>query len=286
MNSTHRIVAIGLAASFCLEALGAGSHVLPVSPPPCAPDGSCYPKPATWGHYGTHWRPWPGASANTPTPRTPEGSLLLDPASPPPPEQEEQHAPPPLPTSDAEEDEGPTPPVDTPPLNLPPLPFQTPPGSEPPSQPGTTPPATRPGPEGSTPPPLPFPSAPGTTPAPSTLPFPGTQGAPARPNEVPLSPPGSQFQQPMRVRPSTANQDDAPPALPLHFTQRGESSLRVASEQPSLRRLPTAPVATGTNRGVVNAAASMPASARHQAQPASYTPESNNPPPALPSFLQ
>lgn len=285
MKSTHRLVALGVVVSLGLNVLAAGSHALPVSPPPCSPDGSCYPKRGNWGHYGTHWRPWPGANANTPAPITPEGSSLLKPHEPPRPELEEQHAPPPLETTKPEEESSETPPADTPPLNLPPLPFPTPPATQPQPQPGT-PPATTPGPEGSTPPPLPFPSTtPSSTPSPSTLPFPGTESAPARPNEVPLSPPGTQFRPGKRTRPETANENDAPPTLPLHFTQRSAAGKGLAAARPTLRRLPSAPAA-GADRGVVNAAAVMPASARHQAQPASYTPASCDPPPALPVFRQ
>lgn len=64
--------AAGAAAGALLSSLAFAYH--PPTPAPCAADGSCLPKRATWGYYGTSWRPWPGDNAGIrPTPAaTPE----------------------------------------------------------------------------------------------------------------------------------------------------------------------------------------------------------------------
>jgi hypothetical protein len=59
--------------------LAVGRSPLPIdrpTPPPCAADGTCYPKTGEWGYYPARWRMWPGAEL-VPTPL---------PAAPPPPE--------------------------------------------------------------------------------------------------------------------------------------------------------------------------------------------------------
>jgi hypothetical protein len=48
----------------------------PPAPSPCAADGTCRPNTATWGHYNTQWRPWPGDSAALPP--TPAGAEQPD----------------------------------------------------------------------------------------------------------------------------------------------------------------------------------------------------------------
>lgn len=57
----------GLPASAVL-----GSECSPMTPCPCAADGTCHPKRDTWGSYQTRWRPWPGETVSkAPTPVEP-----------------------------------------------------------------------------------------------------------------------------------------------------------------------------------------------------------------------
>lgn len=50
-------------------ALGRAPLIDPPTPPPCAADGTCYPKTGEWGWYQSRWRTWPGDQLE-PTPST------------------------------------------------------------------------------------------------------------------------------------------------------------------------------------------------------------------------
>src|SRR5262245_6663510 len=53
-----------------IAALATAHPSLPIDPPvppPCCPDGNCYPNQEYWGHYPGRWRQWPGADL-TPKP--------------------------------------------------------------------------------------------------------------------------------------------------------------------------------------------------------------------------
>jgi hypothetical protein len=66
------LVMLGLVVAL----VAATAHASTCTPAPCAADGICLPKRATWGWYQTHWRPWPGEQVRpTPTPaeQTPTG---------------------------------------------------------------------------------------------------------------------------------------------------------------------------------------------------------------------
>lgn len=287
MKATQRIVALGLSAALGMDALGAGVHVLPPSPPRCTADGACYPKHNTWGYYGQRWRTWPGVELAVPAAAAPETSVLGEQGyETPKPEEEERQAPPPLETTKPAEEEGAEgaqPPADTPPLNLPPLPFPTP-------QPGAPQPGTQDN-DQTPPPPLPFQPMPPTTPvpAPTLRPLPGTQplpapGIPGRPTEVPLSPPpGAALPQRNRAGAATANEQDAPPAMPLHLTQRTStmpsSSVQMGTKP---RRLPNV-ATTRFDSGLMPAGAALSPSAKPRALPAIYTPPDDRPP-VLPAF--
>lgn len=288
MNSTRRMIALSLATALSVQPLAGAQHT-PPSPCPCTVDGGCYPKPITWGHYGTRWRTWPGVDFSAADAKQP-GTSVLGPWQAPEPEKEEQHAPPSLESEkpkEAETEE--RPPIDTPPLNLPTLPFPTtPPTTTPPTAPpqnGTTPSQPPSLPPFLQPTPTP-PAAPGTfRPLPGTEPMqPNSGGNPPRPAEVPLGPSGNYLPPAGRSRPATADERDAPPALPLHFTQGSAPAPSALAFQPSSspRRLP-APPAHQADSSVVPAGASVGNSTRHQAQPAVYTP-ANDPPPVLPAF--
>jgi len=94
-----RLATVGaglILASFCSEpsqAYGAGYRQQ--APCSCAADGTCLPKPDTWGHYTTHWRPWPGDVVVHPqAPDVVEGETTeLPPLVLPEPEQEDQREP-------------------------------------------------------------------------------------------------------------------------------------------------------------------------------------------------
>jgi hypothetical protein len=72
----------------------------PPTPPPCAADGTCYPRTAEWGYYPVRWRTWPGAgmeptpSPVSPTPADRRVSDELGHSEPPPAELEDAAAPP------------------------------------------------------------------------------------------------------------------------------------------------------------------------------------------------
>lgn len=282
MKATQKIVALGLSAALCVDALGAGAHVAPPSPPRCSADGTCHPKHNTWGHYGQRWRPWPGVEFTSAEPDGTPGTSVLGGRGyeTPDPEEEERQAPPPLESSQpADEEEGTVPPADTPPLNLPPLPFQTPPA--PPQENGQTPPPT-----------LPFGQpTPPQTPVPSTIPtfrpLPGTEpvpapGSPPRPTEVPLSPPGARRLPQVRPgQPATAGAEDAPPALPLQLTQRSAAPFPAIQPATAPRRLPDLPQTM--DRGVLPAGTATTPGVQPRVLPAIYTPADDRPP-ALPAF--
>lgn len=92
-------LAIGVLAAMlaCAESLSfAVTGCQPETPCPCAADGICRPKRATWGHYKTRWRTWPGEVrgeepelADTPT----AGDEELPPFETPLPEQEDLRGP-------------------------------------------------------------------------------------------------------------------------------------------------------------------------------------------------
>lgn len=279
MKATQKVMALGLSAALCVEALGGGAHVAPASPPPCTVDGACYPKHNTWGYYGQRWRTWPGVELSAAKPERPETSVLGDkPFEAPRPEEEERQAPPPLESSKPESEEAAgEPPANTPPLNLPPLPLQTPPAAVP-QENGQT-----------APPPLPFeqPMQP-TTPPPALRPLPGTEpppGNPPRPTEVPLSPPGASFPQGGSLRPVAPREADVPPAMPLHLTKRSLEAPVVSGQSSiTIRRLPSVPAVQPASR-VVTAGAAMKPGVQPRALPAVYTPSADLPP-ALPAFRQ
>jgi len=63
------VVMVALIGGIVIQGLAAGGHPLPPSPPPCSPDGFCYPKVDSWGYNKTRWRAWPGEDpAVVPTP--------------------------------------------------------------------------------------------------------------------------------------------------------------------------------------------------------------------------
>ena len=82
------------------------------TPPPCCADGICYPKPDTWGVYGTRWRRWPGDELEpTPASRAPGKAVPdLEPYETLPPELEDRSAPPPTKPRAEAEGEGERPP--------------------------------------------------------------------------------------------------------------------------------------------------------------------------------
>jgi hypothetical protein len=277
-----------MSAALFADALQAGTHVAPPSPPPCTIDGACYPKHETWGHYGQRWRPWPGVDVRITKPEREERSVLGDQGyETPPPEEEERQAPPPLETTRPEEEEnGAEPPVDTPPLNLPPIP----------PAPGRTPE------NGEAPPSLPFGQPMPPTPAPTTpptfRPLPGTEPPPPmpettpRPTEVPLSPPGARLLPQIPGEPAPTIQQDAPPAMPLQLTQRAITQPPTASQAHvmTLRRLPVTTVRrlpmvrqNDEPGSVVPAGAAASPGVKPRALPAVYVP-SEDQPPALPAF--
>jgi hypothetical protein len=99
----HSIFACALAAVGTAQFATAGTR-LPIdhpTPPPCAADGSCYPKTGEWGWYQGRWRQWPGVALEpTPSNRGPgptpaAGGSELGPSEPPSAEQEDVQAPPP-----------------------------------------------------------------------------------------------------------------------------------------------------------------------------------------------
>lgn len=67
------------------------------TPPPCCADGHGISRPATFGVYDTHWRPWPIQNGGPTTPQTGEEALkgVLPRADLPPAEEEDRKAPPP-----------------------------------------------------------------------------------------------------------------------------------------------------------------------------------------------
>ncbi len=81
--------------------LAVGQSPLPMdppTPPPCAADGTCYPRTSEWGYYPARWRTWPGVEL-TPTPAGPtpaDGRVSeeLSHTEPPPAEFEDAAAPP------------------------------------------------------------------------------------------------------------------------------------------------------------------------------------------------
>lgn len=93
----------------------------PPTPPPCAADGTCYPKTAEWGYYEGRWRTWPGVNLE-PTPATqPAADGRISPelghSEPPPAELEDAAAPPSSPRREE-------------PAEAPPAPGTMPPGAE------------------------------------------------------------------------------------------------------------------------------------------------------------
>ena len=67
-SSFARFWFLALATGMVVQSLALGGKPLPPSPPPCAPDGACYPKRDTWGYNVTRWRAWPGEDPVVPTP--------------------------------------------------------------------------------------------------------------------------------------------------------------------------------------------------------------------------
>lgn len=85
----------------------------PPTPPPCAADGTCYPRTCEWGWYPARWRTWPGAeltptpSGAAPTPADDRVSPELSHSETPPAELEDAAAPPGSPRRDAQPDGAP-----------------------------------------------------------------------------------------------------------------------------------------------------------------------------------
>lgn len=80
-------------------AMGRPPLIDPPTPPPCAADGTCYPKTSEWGYYQSRWRTWPGAELEpTPSKAPTEAGGRISPelghSEPPPAEFEDAAAPP------------------------------------------------------------------------------------------------------------------------------------------------------------------------------------------------
>lgn len=80
-------------------ALGRPPLIDPPTPPPCAADGTCYPKTSEWGYYPSRWRTWPGVEleptpSKSPTEAGGRVSPELGPSETPPAEVEDAAAPP------------------------------------------------------------------------------------------------------------------------------------------------------------------------------------------------
>ncbi len=188
----------------------------PASPSPCAADGSCHPQP-TWGWTQQRWRRWPGdydtGKPAEPTKAVGEDSLLNG-IDPPPMEDEDAQAPPSIEESEEAREEG------AKDLNLPPLPAPAAPpalgapGMNAPAAPGLRAPGLgAPGQGG------PGQGAPNAVPAenaPNGLPFPPFRGV-----TPPAPGPGAQLAPPGNSVPRTVTRpaEDAPPQMPLGFTQ-------------------------------------------------------------------
>lgn len=166
------------------------------TPPPCAADGACRPKRATWGYYQGAWSRWPSdydqaeaderAIESVPGILVPEKEVEAE-AAPAPPQSEPE---PPRPPQDAPpEDNGG--PLDLP--SLPPLPGLD--GVPEPRDPGAP--------------------APGDDdPPPGLPPLPGFEGPPG------IGPPPTGGRAPGQTRRRGAPLHDAPPALPASFARR------------------------------------------------------------------
>jgi hypothetical protein len=98
----------------------------PPTPPPCAADGTCYPRTAEWGYYPVRWRAWPGAGMQptsdiSPTPADQRRvSDELGHSEPPPADLEDAAAPPSSPKRQAPPLESPEPPSGAPAGDVPP----------------------------------------------------------------------------------------------------------------------------------------------------------------------
>lgn len=203
------------------------------TPPPCCVDGICYPNYATWGHYGTRWRPWPiqvAAATREATPSPEELGPDLRPYETLPPEEEDRRAPPPS----APRGE----PVPT-------VPRPAAPGAGTPEAPPEEPPAPA------------RPAAPmspesifdlPTGPAPSTdLPPLGVPGE-ETPSTVPLAPPGEEnalptipFEGPAAPLGEPTGELDPPPAPPFATKPPLRLPSVRSAEQPAGPALPTPP---------------------------------------------
>ena len=103
-------------------AMGRPPLIDPPTPPPCAADGTCYPKTGEWGYYQGRWRTWPGVNleptpAKSPTEADGQVSPELGHAETPPAELEDAAAPPSSPRREE-------------PAEAPPAPGSVPPGGE------------------------------------------------------------------------------------------------------------------------------------------------------------
>jgi hypothetical protein len=186
----------------------------PPSPPPCGPDGNCYPNEGEWGYYPNRWRQWPGVNLK-PTPETkaptPAEQLgpNLTPYETPSPEEEDEAAPPS--TTKAEQPETPPGPLG---------PQSTTEGAQPPS--GAVPGG-----------PLPRSTTPGA-------PLPGgpLPGAPA-PNRMvpsPSAPPTVPYSESTR-------DDDPPPTVPSTLTSGDPPLSRPGSAGPKASQAEARPPA-------------------------------------------
>jgi hypothetical protein len=183
----------------------------PASPSPCAADGSCSPQ-QIWGYSQQRWRRWPGdydtGKPTEPTQAEGEDSLLKG-IDPPGMEEEDAQAPPSIEESEEAREEG------AKDLNLPPLPAPAAPpamGAPAMNAPAPAAPGMR----------APGQAAPNAAPAENALPgLPGLPSPPFRGITPPAPAPGAQVLPPANSTPRIGSRttEDAPPQMPLGFTQ-------------------------------------------------------------------
>jgi hypothetical protein len=95
-------------------ALGRAPLIDPPTPPPCAADGTCYPKTGEWGYYPARWRTWPGVNleptpSKSPTAADDQVSPELGRSETPPADLEDAAAPPSSPRREESEEAPPVP---------------------------------------------------------------------------------------------------------------------------------------------------------------------------------
>jgi hypothetical protein len=95
-------------------AMGRAPLIDPPTPPPCAADGTCYPKTGEWGYYPGRWRAWPGVNleptpSKSPTAADDQVSPELGRSETPPAELEDAAAPPSSPRREESEEVPPVP---------------------------------------------------------------------------------------------------------------------------------------------------------------------------------